>query len=263
MELFPSSADTLSNLNASPTTLLTPDPLTTSVASLPHSMTASASLVVIDSTLENYQDLVAGVRAGAEVVVLNPVQDAIAQITQALTGRTGIESLHIVSRGFSTGLQIGNTRLDNTTLGQYTNQLASWKTALSATADIVIYGSGVANDPLLTQRPTPFTPTPFLVKFAQLTGADLAASTDITGHPSLDGDWDFEYTFGQVESPIAFEPATLATYHSTLSLTITPTDETLSYANDAPGIAIQVASGNANSSSAPTALPLNLSIEEL
>ncbi|MGI0484530.1 DUF4347 domain-containing protein [Pantanalinema rosaneae CENA516] len=263
MELLSPSANSLSPLNPTPTPLLPPDPLTAGAAPLPPLTASSASWLFIDSTLDNYQDLVAGVSAGTQVVVLDPVQDAIAQITQTLTGQRGIDSLHIVSRGFSAGLQIGNTRLDNTTLTQYTSQIASWRTALSATADIVIYGSEVANDPLLSQRPTPFSPTPFLVRLARLTGADIAASTDVTGSLDLNGNWDLEYTFGQVESTIAFDPVTLATYDSTLSLTITPTGETLSYANNAPGVAIQVASNPATSPSSPTALPLNLSIEAL
>jgi hypothetical protein len=216
----------------------------------------------IDATLDHYQDLVTGVSPGTEVVVLDPVQDAIAQITQTLTGRTGIESVHIVSRGLSAGLQIGNTRLDNSTLTQYTSQIASWKTALSADADIVIYGSEVANDPSLTQRPTPFSPTPFLVRLARLTGADIAASTDITGSSALNGDWEMEYKFGQVESPIVFSANTLATYNSTLSLTVTPTGNMLSYANNAPAIAITPTS-NSNSVSSPAVSPLSLEITGL
>ncbi|MBL1174186.1 DUF4347 domain-containing protein [Pantanalinema sp. GBBB05] len=259
--LFP-SANALSDLNTAPTPLVPPDPLTSPVAPLPPFSGSSASLLVIDSTLDNYQELVAGVKADTEVVVLDPVQDAIAQITQALTGRTGIESLHIVSRGLSAGLQLGNTQLDNSTLPQYTSQIASWKTALSADADIVIYGSEVANDPLLTQRPTPFLPTPFLVQLARLTGADIAASTDITGSSDFNGNWNFEYTLGQVESPIAFQPETLANYHSTLSLTVTPTGDTLSYANNAPAIAI-TPSGDSDPASSPTVAPFTLEITGL
>lgn len=245
--LFP-SANALSDLNTALTPLVPPDPLTSPVAPLPPLSASSASLLVIDSTLDNYQELMAGVKAGTEVVVLDPVQDAIAQITQILTGRTGIEILHIVSRGFSSGLQIGTTRLDQNTLIEYTDEIKSWQSALSTNADLVIYGSEVANDPWLTRRPTPFTPTPFLVQLAQLTGADIAASTDITGSLNLNGDWDLEYTFGTIESSIAFEAETLATYNSTLSLPATPPATPLS---------------DSTASSVPSVLPLNLEITGL
>jgi hypothetical protein len=37
---------------------------------------------------------------------------------------------------------------------------------------------------------------------ALLTGADVAASDDLTGHGSLGGDWDLEYRVGQVDSGV-------------------------------------------------------------
>lgn len=262
MELISPSANTLFTLNTSPTPLSPPNPLTTTLAPLPQVTASSASWLFIDSTLDNYQDLVAGASVGTQVVVLDPVQDAIAQITQTLTGQTGIESLHIVSRGLSAGLQIGNTRLDNLTLTQYTDQIASWKQALTPTADFLIYGSEVANDPLLSQRPTPFSPTPFLVRLARLTGADIAASKDITGSLDLNGNWELEYTFGKIESAIAFQPETLANYNSTLSLTVTPTGDTLSYANHAPAIAITPTSSSDSVSSSAVS-PLTLEITGL
>ena len=39
---------------------------------------------------------------------------------------------------------------------------------------------------------------------SELSGADVAASDDNTGHALLGGDWDLEYRTGDVETAIAF-----------------------------------------------------------
>jgi Ca2+-binding RTX toxin-like protein len=43
-----------------------------------------------------------------------------------------------------------------------------------------------------------------LTTLSTLTGADVAASDDLTGHRSLGGDWDLEYTAGRIEAGVAF-----------------------------------------------------------
>ena len=41
-------------------------------------------------------------------------------------------------------------------------------------------------------------------RLAQLTGADVAASSDLTGSTALGGDWDLEVSTGQIETVVAF-----------------------------------------------------------
>ncbi|MEG4328445.1 DUF4347 domain-containing protein, partial [Microcoleus sp. herbarium5] len=53
-----------------------------------------SAIAFIDTQVENYQSLVAGVKAGTEVVVLDGNKDAIDQITQILALRTNIDSIH-------------------------------------------------------------------------------------------------------------------------------------------------------------------------
>ena len=53
----------------------------------------------------------------------------------------------------------------------------------------------------------------FVDRFSQLTGADVAASTNLTGR---DGDWNLEYVKGQIESPLALEPEAMASYQGNL-----------------------------------------------
>ncbi|MEG4330120.1 DUF4347 domain-containing protein, partial [Microcoleus sp. herbarium5] len=70
-----------------------------------------SAIAFIDPKVENYQSLVAGVKPGTEVVVLDGNRDAIDQITQILALRTNIDRIHIVSHGAPGSLQLGEGSL--------------------------------------------------------------------------------------------------------------------------------------------------------
>ena len=83
---------------------------------------------------------------------------------------------------------------------------------MAADADLLIYGCDVASSE---------SGTDLIDSLGLLTGADVAASDDITGHQTLDGDWDFEYTVGLVESSVAFSQAVQHNWeHSLASLEV-------------------------------------------
>lgn len=134
-------------------------------------------------------------RTGAEVVRLDPSTDAIAQITQALQGRSDIDAIHIVSHGRPGEILIGNTTLDGASLGDYATSLAAWAQALSSNADIMIWGCDVAATP---------GGVALLDRIAALTGADVAASNDRTGADALGGDWTLEVATGAIEAAHPF-----------------------------------------------------------
>ncbi|MCU0547197.1 MAG: DUF4347 domain-containing protein, partial [Oscillatoriaceae cyanobacterium Prado104] len=102
------------------------------------------SIAFIDSQVEDYQSLVAGVKPGTEVVVLDAGRDAIEQITEILGDRTNIESIHIISHGSPGSLQIGKTEFSSDNLETYSQQLRQWRDAFKDSADILIYGCNVA-----------------------------------------------------------------------------------------------------------------------
>jgi uncharacterized delta-60 repeat protein len=153
----------------------------------------SPSLLFIDAGVDDSQLLLNGVAAGTEVYRLDRGQDAITQITQTLSGRRDIASLQIVSHGRSGGLQLGESWLDLQTLPSYVNQLKSWSAALSADADMLLYGCDVAAGEAGRS---------FVDLLAQVTGADVAASDDLTGSAALGGDWDLEVQTGSIESAL-------------------------------------------------------------
>jgi ELWxxDGT repeat protein len=149
----------------------------------------SKSIAFIDAGVQDYRSLVTGLSAGTEVVVLDGRMDAVTQITQTLLNRHGIESLQIISHGTNGGLQLGDRWLNAATLPNYVGQLKSWGDALTEDADILLYGCNVAQDA---------TGKAFVNLLAQSTGADVAASNNLTGNAALGGDWDLEFSTGQI-----------------------------------------------------------------
>src|SRR6476661_2368074 len=113
---------------------------------MPCSTISARAIALIDTQVEDYQSLVAGVKPGTEVVVLEATGDAIDQITQVLATRTNIDSIHIISHGSPGNLQLGKTRLCLDNIKTYQHQLQQWRHALTLDADILIYACSVASD---------------------------------------------------------------------------------------------------------------------
>lgn len=157
------------------------------------SSNAHNHIVFILDNLSNWQTLQAGVPAGTEVHVIDSQGDALAQMAAVLQGRQGVEAIHLMSHGSAGSLNLGRNTLSSANLGNYSSEWASVRAALSDDADFLIYGCDVAAGD---------AGQAFVAQLAELTGADIAASEDITGAAVLGGDWDLETHVGQVDRPI-------------------------------------------------------------
>ncbi|XGV98293.1 MAG: DUF4347 domain-containing protein [Leptolyngbya sp. BL-A-14] len=171
----------------------------------------ASAIAFIDGSVADYQTLVAGIAPGTEVHILNSSQDAVTQITNTLLGRHNISSVHIVSHGEAGGLDFGTGRLNLSDLPEYAAQLQSWSNALTDNADILLYGCDVAQGELGKT---------FTKIFSQLTGADVAASDNLTGSSTLHGDWTLEYQTGKIEASTIASPYIQAIYNHVLSVSL-------------------------------------------
>ncbi|MGE0607077.1 MAG: DUF4347 domain-containing protein, partial [Pirellulales bacterium] len=203
-------------------------------------------LVIIDAAVSDYQQLVDDLLSQQsesrrfEVVMLDGTRDGIEQISQALANYENIDALHIVSHATDGAVSLGSIRLSLDNLGGYAGQLVGWRDHLTFDADILFYGCDLAAHE---------DGQTFIESLAELTGADVAASTDATGHESLGGNWFLEYAVGQIDAGVAFSAdlqahwwSTLATatfqegssgYASTQDTEIQAGNPTTSYGNDA------------------------------
>jgi hypothetical protein len=158
------------------------------------------AIVFVDRGIENYSDLVTGVNAGTEVIILDPNRDGIEEITEILRDRHDLDSIHVVSHGQAGTVQLGTGLLSDRTLDRYRDLLPAWGDALTPGGDLLFYGCNfAATDSAIA----------FIEQLADLTGADLAASSDRTGNSALGGDWLLELTTGAIEAPLAFQQSVL------------------------------------------------------
>jgi len=160
-------------------------------------------VVFIDSTVADHQTLASGAMNGAEVIILNPEQNGIAQITDYLSKNAPVDSIHIVSHGEPATLYLGNTTLSLNNLNNYQEHLSKW----SAKA-IYLYGCNVAVGDAGEE---------FVTKLHEITGASIAASNTLTGNAGLGGDWNLEVTKGEITSDLVFSREARQTYAGVLA----------------------------------------------
>ncbi|MGB0714185.1 MAG: DUF4347 domain-containing protein, partial [Gammaproteobacteria bacterium] len=170
----------------------------------------AGEIVIIDASVPGARELAESVHPGAEVHVLDPGSDGLGQISALLQGRTGVTALHLITHGAPGQLQLGNGVLDTGALDSRGAELENWRAALTADADIMVYGCDVAAGDKGER---------FVQAFAGATGADVAASVDATGASERGGDWSLESHTGSIETRLAFDAAVLAGYVHVLPIT--------------------------------------------
>jgi hypothetical protein len=172
-------------------------------------------VVFIDSRIAHPETLAGSVGAGTAVYIIPSEQNGLNTITQTLTHYANLRALHLVSHGQAGQLQLGNQVLSPNNLATYRSQLVQWRSALQASADVLLYGCEVATDH-----------EEWLQQLSQLIGADVAASTDLTGSAKQGGNWTLEATTGPIETPIAFSQSVRGMYEAVFKqLTVTTTGD--------------------------------------
>jgi Ca2+-binding RTX toxin-like protein len=179
------------------------------------------NIFFIDTRVANYQTLINGLPAHSQWFVLNAEQDGIKQMQAVLTNFRDLDSIQILSHGAQGALALGNTVLDQDTLARYSSELGAIGLSLTGDGDIVLYGCNVAQGSVGQQ---------FVGTLAQLTGADVAASDDVTGRA---GDWALEVGAGQTDHSLLLSLPVMAAYNGNLGLiTGTANDDLLVGANE-------------------------------
>lgn len=147
----------------------------------------------IDTSVADWQTLANGVRAGVEVVVIDGAADGLAQMAAWAKGKTGYAAIHVLSHGAEGQVRLGTLTLDTATAGTRAADLAALGAALTETGDLLLYGCNVAAGG---------TGAGFLDAIASATGADVAASIDLTG-ANANANWSLESTVGTIGSASA------------------------------------------------------------
>ena len=158
------------------------------------------AVVFVDTSVNNYQGLLAELPSDIEVVLLDGSKDGLSQMADWAQSHTGYDAIHIISHGTEGSLTLGATQLNSQSLVSHSGQLQTLGQALTSDGDILLYGCDVASGTQGQQ---------FITELATLTGADVAASSDDTGAASRGGDWTLEFHQGGVESASLAAPGYL------------------------------------------------------
>ncbi|HLO50807.1 MAG TPA: DUF4347 domain-containing protein, partial [Kamptonema sp.] len=163
-------------------------------------------IIFVDPSVQNYQSLIQN-SPDSQIIILKENYSGIAQITQALAHQKNIEALHILSHGSPGSLNLGTEALNRNNLEKFSPQLKQWRKALTENADILLYGCEVAKGQAGQN---------FLKGLSEITGADIAASANLTGSAELGGDWKLEVQTGPIEARVPFNANSLKSYSGVL-----------------------------------------------
>jgi hypothetical protein len=205
-----------------------------------------SAIAFIDSGVLGYPALAQGIKSSTTVVVLDSQIDRIKQITQTLQ-QGNYQEVHLITHGSPGCLNLGNTQLSLDTLQDYTPDLKTWFSSdahlsvsgLSCT--LLIYGCNVASGDAGAE---------FITKLQQLTGADIAASTSLTGNARLGGNWALELTTNpDLNLDLVIDEKTQLTYQGVLAdFTVTTTDDENDGSDAGAGLSLREAIALANES---------------
>ncbi|MCP4997085.1 MAG: DUF4347 domain-containing protein, partial [Gammaproteobacteria bacterium] len=168
---------------------------------------ARREVAFVDTSLDDYQTIVDSLADGIEIHLVDPTTAGMSAMADVLADQCDIDAIHIFSHGNTGQIRVGTDQLDEGLVVEYAEQLQVIGRALSAEGDILLYGCNVATDG---------NGEAFVRAVAEVTGADVTASDDVTGAASYGGDWELEFAQGLIEAEIAVDAVKIAEYEGVL-----------------------------------------------
>ena len=148
-----------------------------------------SEIVFIDPSVSDAETIVAQLPQGAEVVRLLPGVDGVAQISAHLAEKMNLSAIRIISHGNPGYFVLNGNRIDRDFLRDHGDRISAWGRTLNNDGDILLYACSLA---AMDEGKA------FVEHFVDLTGANVAASTDVTGGEAYNGNWDLEHTTGHI-----------------------------------------------------------------
>ncbi|MBC3920986.1 DUF4347 domain-containing protein, partial [Undibacterium sp. CY18W] len=228
-----------------------PTPVTPAISAAAPASAAPQEFLFIDSRVPDLQKFINAAEAGVKVVVLDANHDGLDQMISALHGVQNLQSISVISHGDEGVVLLGNGPLFAGNLDQNQAKLQTIGQSLANGGDFLLYGCDIGRGE---------QGAAFVNKLAQLTGADVAASSDTTG--GANGNWDLEIKTGNIEAPSAIKTTDLSDYtyllHTTSVNTVAQLKAAITTGN-ADGLADTITlTGNITFASAADAISINV-----
>ena len=149
-------------------------------------VTVGKELAVINGNLKDIDSILAQIDKNFDVLILQD-NNGLDEVNEFLDAQdSNYSAIHFIVHGYKDEMTINGEVIDNDSFDS-----ADWKAVgqhLTSDGDILLYGchsAATENGVALVDR------------IAEASGADVAASDDMTG---LSGDWELEYTNGEINT---------------------------------------------------------------
>lgn len=164
-------------------------------------------LFFIDAEVADARAFWLAAPSGATVICIPVGVDSWQFMAEEAAKREGVNAIHLISHGQRGALQLNGRLYTSDDLEARSAQLSQMGRALTKNGDIYLYGcesgAGIEGRRLIDT-------------LAVGTGADVAASRDVTGSAAKGANWELEVVVGTIEQPDTLDQASLADYEYTL-----------------------------------------------
>ena len=162
------------------------------------SQARTTELIIIDNSIDNYQNLLASIDLNAldihyEIQFINSKSDGISQLTEIMYQYSDLNAVHLFSHATQGAINLGNQQIDQTTLINNSEAITQWGVAFSDDADFLLYGCNLASGTYGVE---------FVGTLGELTKLDIAASDDLSGSSALQANWQLEHHVGNVSAQL-------------------------------------------------------------
>lgn len=186
-------------------------------------------VAVIDKSISGYEQIAASLGDRTRVIFIEQGDSGLDVLMRSLSAESSkIDTLRVFSHGAAGSWQLGMDTIDSSTINTHAETLAAVGSMMAQGGDVLIFSCDVAQGALGQQ---------LIDDIAKLIGADVAASTDLTGSSAAGGDWDLEYQVGNI-SNLAVDQ------YQDLSVTLSSSDYTEDQTAQVIGSSITVVPAN-------------------
>ncbi|MBE6372122.1 MAG: DUF4347 domain-containing protein, partial [Lentisphaerae bacterium] len=143
-------------------------------------------LVILNSTTADIDNVLEQLGDSRDVLIIDSNADAFEQISDYLDNSdTSYDAVHILTHGSDSGIVLGSEFISDA------NDFSIFSDHIAADGDLMLYGCNMASSE---------SGQAFLQGIADASGADVAASTDTTGSAEFNGNWNLEYSIGEINA---------------------------------------------------------------
>ncbi|MCT8861369.1 DUF4347 domain-containing protein, partial [Shewanella xiamenensis] len=174
-------------------------------------------LTVIDPGVDDWEVIADAVRAG-DILVLRQDAPPLQQIIDKLKAMGQIKVLNIISHGNDGEIYLTDEKVSLANLQSHQQELKELGSLLAADGQMLLFGCDLAKSEMGKA---------FVEKLADLTGADVAGSVNVTGSglsaSNIESDWELEFFTGESSPSVAqtFNTKRLLAYTNVLQTVYT------------------------------------------